>query len=245
MGSGVILKNYATNLTARRKPPCMARRPRNTPGGIVYHVLNRAVARLGLFEKPADYVAFLRCVADAKESIDCRVLSYCVMPNHWHFLLWPRGHGELSQFMRLVTLKHTQRWHAHYGSSGTGSIYQGRFKSFPVKDDRHFLTVARYVERNALRANLVERAEDWPWSSLIVGSSQVLKLSDWPIQRPDGWLELVNRPETYSELVALRKSVFKGAPFGDAGWQKQIAKALGIESSLKSPGRPPARTNYS
>ena len=73
-----------------------------------------------------------------------------------------------------LTLTHTQRWHAHHHTTGTGHLYQGRFKSFPVQSDEHFLTVCRYVERNALRANLVKRAEDWLWNSL------------WHRQRPRG-----------------------------------------------------------
>jgi putative transposase len=81
------------------------------------------------------------------------------MPNHWHLVLWPRKKGELSEFMRWLTVTHTQRWHASHRTSGTGPLYQGRFKSFPIEDDDHLLAVVRYVERNALRAKLVARAE--------------------------------------------------------------------------------------
>jgi hypothetical protein len=87
-----------------------------------------------------------------------RLLAYCLMPNHFHLLVWPRADGDLSQFLRWLTVTHTQRWHAHHRTAGTGHLYQGRFKSFPVQSDEHFLTVCRYVERNALRANLVGRA---------------------------------------------------------------------------------------
>ena len=83
------------------------------------------------------------------------------MPNHWHFLIRPREDGELTQFMRWMTHTHTMRWHAHHHTEGTGHLYQGRFKTFPVQSDEHFLTVARYVEQNALRAQLVDRAEVW------------------------------------------------------------------------------------
>ena len=88
------------------------------------------------------------------------------MPNHWHLVLWPRQDRDLSRFMGWLTLTHTQRWHAHRGTGGTGHVYQARFKSFPVQADEHFLTVCRYVERNALRAKLVKRAADWRWCSL-------------------------------------------------------------------------------
>jgi putative transposase len=144
----------------------MPRRLRLATGGIVYHVLNRRVGRLPLFNKPLDYAAFEQILHEAYEITNVRILAYCQMPNHWHILVWPRSDGELSEVLRWITVTHTQRWHAHHHTSGTGPVYQGRFKSFPVQANAHFLKVARYVERNALRAQLVERAEDWRWSSL-------------------------------------------------------------------------------
>jgi len=111
------------------------------------------------FEKPADYEAFQRILAGGLERYDMRLLAYCMMPNHWHLLVWPKGDGDLSRFMAWVTLTHTQRWHAHRHSAGTGHVYQGRFKSFPVQEDEHFYSVCRYAERNALRANLRAGAE--------------------------------------------------------------------------------------
>src|SRR3954468_23181959 len=89
------------------------------------------------------------------------------MPNHWHLIVWPRQDGELSRFVGWLTLTHTQRWHAHRHSAGAGHLYQGRFKSFPVQDDEHLYTLARYVERNGLRAGLTTHAERWRWSSLF------------------------------------------------------------------------------
>ncbi|MCE9532247.1 MAG: transposase [Planctomycetes bacterium] len=121
---------------------------------------NRGVARLALFEKNGDYEAFERVIVEAMERQPIRLLGYCLMPNHWHFVLWPRRDGELTNFMRWLTHTHTQRWHAHYRTAGSGHLYQGRFKAFPIEDDGHYLTVLRYVERNALRANLCARAED-------------------------------------------------------------------------------------
>ena len=152
----------------------MPRRPRHSTGGIAYHVLNRRVGRLELFEKPFDYSAFENILVEAYHRTGIRVAAYCLMPNHWHLLLWPRTDGELSEIMRWITVTHTQRWHAHRHSSGTGPVYQGRFKSFPVQTDEHFITAARYVERNALRAKLVERAEEWRWSRVCGRRGRVL-----------------------------------------------------------------------
>ena len=143
----------------------MGRPKRAADGGLIYHVLNRANARLPIFEKDGDYEAFERILEQAVARTGTRLLSYALMPNHWHLVVNPVVDGELSRFTGWLTLTHTQRWHAYRHSTGQGHVYQGRFKSFPIQDDRHFITVCRSVERNALRANLVAKAQDWRWSS--------------------------------------------------------------------------------
>lgn len=77
-----------------------------------------------------------------------RLPAYCMMSNHRHLVLWPRHDGDLSRFMGWLTLPHTQRRHAHHRTVGHGHLYQGRYKSFVVEQNEHFLTVCRYVERN-------------------------------------------------------------------------------------------------
>lgn len=220
----------------------MPRRPRIATGGLVYHVLNRRVGRQLLFEKDTDYVAFERILEEAVARSGIRLTAYCVMPNHWHLLLWPRHDDELSETLRWLTVTHTQRWHAAHRTAGGGPLYQGRFKSFPVQTDAHFLTVARYVERNALRANLVRRAENWRWGSLWRQYKSDAKaralLSEWPVQRPRNWLGHVNRAETPQELEALRRSAQRGQPFGGEAWRIRTAKRLSLESTLRPRGRP-------
>jgi putative transposase len=153
--------------------------------------------------------------------------------------------------MRWLTLTHTQRWHAHRHSAGSGHLYQGRYKSFPVQDDGHLLTVCRYVERNALRAGLVERAEQWRWASLwwAVTTSPVpvpgSALSPWPIDRPTDWIERVNTPLSRAEEEALGRSVRRGQPFGGSEWQALTAKRLGLESAFRPLGRPKKTKNNS
>jgi putative transposase len=197
---------------------------------------------LPLFEKPGDYSAFEKVLGEAYERTNVRIAAYCLMPNHWHLLLWPRDDGELSEVMRWITVTHTQRWHAHRHSAGSGPVYQGRFKSFPVQTDEHFLTVARYVERNALRAGLVERAEQWQWSSLwrfLRGDGKPSGiLSQWPMERPKDWVDFVNESERESELEDLRSSAQRGRPFGSEDWTVKIAKQLGLESTMNGRGRP-------
>jgi len=120
-----------------------------------------------------------------------RICAYCLMPNHWHFLLWPERDGDLAAFMQQLTTKHVRRWQLHRRRVGYGHVYQGRYKSFPVEEQEYFYQLVRYVERNALRAALVERAEAWRWSSLWRRTSgtaeQKQLLSDWPVAYPKDW----------------------------------------------------------
>jgi putative transposase len=164
------------------------------------------------------------------------------MRNHWHFVIWPRKDGELTAFLRWLAHTHAMRWHVAHKTVGCGHLYQGRFKSFPVQTDEHFLTVCRYVERNALTAKVVRRAEDWRWGSLWARRSgpPELKalLSDWPVTRPRHWVKLVNEPMTARELEALRTSVTRNRPFGSPAWQMKTARRLGLMHTIRSEGRP-------
>lgn len=219
----------------------MGRPKRAATGGIVYHVLNRANGRLPIFEDAGDYQAFEEILAEAREREDMRVLAWCLMPNHWHLVLWPRQDGDLSRFTGWLTLTHTQRWHAHRGSAGTGHLYQGRFKSFPVEGDEHFLTLCRYVERNALRANLVRRAEQWRWCSLAAyedGGLRSALLTAWPVRRSPNWVEYVNAPQSDAEEAAIRRAIRRGSPFGSDRWVERTARLLDLESTLAPRGRP-------
>jgi putative transposase len=239
----------------------MPRRPRVATGGVVYHVLNRAAGRLTLFRTDGDYAAFLRVLAEAcRRSPGVRLLCYCLMPNHFHLVLWPRRDGELSEFMRWLTVTHAQRLHARRHNAGTGPVYQGRFKSFPVeREDMYFLVVCRYVERNALRANRVSRAQDWRWCSLWAREQPrgtggkrresgddaqlppLLPRSEWPVEARRDWVAWVNTAETEKELEALRRSARRGTPYGSGRWALRTAEALGLLPTLRPRGRPPKR----
>lgn len=164
------------------------------------------------------------------------------MPNHWHFVLWPENDGDLAAFMQQLTTKHVRRWQLHRGQVGYGHVYQSRYKSFPVEEEEYFYQLVRYVERNALRATLVKRAEDWKWSSLWRQTSgtpeQKQLLADWPVAYPKGWRTFVNEPQTEAEVDAIRRCVSRGQPYGSEDWVRQTAKQLGLESTLRAPHRP-------
>jgi len=155
-------------------------------------------------------------------------------------VLWPGQDGEVTALLRWLTLTHRQRLHAHRHTTGYGHIYQGRFKSFPIEQDQSLLTVLRYVECNALRANLVDQAQDWRWCSLwrmLTGDRESL-MSAWPLDRPENWVDWVNGAQTEADIEALRKCVNRGMLYGSERWKTRIANALGLESSLHPRGRP-------
>jgi REP element-mobilizing transposase RayT len=104
----------------------MARPKRICPAGEVFHVLNRSVARLTIFEKPEDYMAFLRALDETWERVPLPIFAMVLMPNHWYFVVRPSADDQVSSFFRLLTVTHTMRWHAHYHTGGTGHLYQGK-----------------------------------------------------------------------------------------------------------------------
>jgi putative transposase len=208
---------------------------------MVFHVLNRRVGRRTLFAKDGDYLAFLKVLEETLRIRSMRVCAYCIMPNHWHFVLWPERDGDLSAFLQQLTNTHVKRWKKHHGETGYGHLYQGRYKAFPVQTDHYFYQVVRYVERNPQRANLIARAESWPWSSLGRAAREDPAfpiLSDWPLPRPVDWLEIVRQAQSEAELQAVRRCVNRGCPFGRPDWVATTARQLGLESTLRQRGRP-------
>ncbi len=218
----------------------MPRTSRAPAGGYCYHVLNRGNARAEVFHKEADFQAFLEILAEASLRHPMRLLAYCLIPNHFHLALWPAQDGDLSRWMHWLLTTHVRRYQRHYHSSG--HIWQGRFKSFPIQEDDHLRVVLRYIERNPLRAKLVARAEDWPWSSLKAlsdPSATPVRLDPGPAPRGAGWIEAVNAAMFEAEVERVRDSIRRDRPLGDPSWTLATAVNLSLEYSLHPRGRPP------
>ena len=183
-----------------------------------YHVLNRANRRAEIFHDAADYTAFIRLMARAQARIEVPILAACLMPNHIHLVVRPRKNGDVSSWMHWLFTTHVRHYHEKYATSGR--LWQGPFKAFIVQTDHYLLTLLRYVERNAQRANLVERAEHWAWGSLRwrVSDRSPLPLTPSPVALPGYWLDLVNQPQTAAEIDAIRRCVNRQLPFGDPEW---------------------------
>jgi len=216
----------------------MPRPPRLLFANQCYHILNRANRRAEIFHEPADFAAFTALMVRAQERVNLPVLAACLMPNHVHLVVRPTGDDDIARWTRWLFTTHVRHYHEKYGT--TGRLWQGRYKSFLIQDDHYLLSVLRYVERNAQRAKLVARAEEWRWSSLNWRSARAapLALSAPPLELPPYWSEFVNQPQTSAEVEAIRTSVNRQRPFGDPDWVERRAKEAGLGQSLISVGRP-------
>jgi len=216
----------------------MPRPARASLGGYCYHVINRGKGRNPVFQTEADYAAFVRLMIEGNERLPMRVTGYCLMPNHFHLLLWPHQDGDLSRWVQWVSTVHVRRYHLQH--AGVGQVWQSRFKAFPIQRGDHYLAALRYVEGNPLRAGLVKRAQDWHWSSLAGHSGARARelLSAGPVPKGTGWTRHVNTAQTEAELARLRQSVNRGTPFGSPAWIERTARTMGLESTTRPRGRP-------
>lgn len=225
----------------------MPRLPRPIADGLVYHALNRGNNRAAVFFDDEDYRAFLAALAKTRERYPFRLYGYCLMTNHFHLLLQPEAGQSVSSILQSLTVAHTWRYHRRHGS--VGHVWQGRFKSPVVEADEHALVVLRYIEANPLRAGMVADPADYPWSSYAHharGRPDPL-LSELPCwsglavderRRRAHWREWVGTPLTERELVAVRRSVTSGRPYGSPAWAEATARLLGIRLATRPRGRP-------
>ncbi len=217
----------------------MPRTRRIVPDNSVNHVLNRGNRRQVIFRKPADFDVFFNLLSEAQYHVPMRIIGVCLMPNHFHLVLWPQEGRSLSAYMKWLMNAHLRRYQMHYALTGTGHVYQGRFKNFIVQSDAHFYSAVRYVEGNPLRAKLVTSARDWQWSSLHRNQTpnRSSYLSEWPLPRPDNWEGYVNTGIPPDELAALRLSGRRGSPYGGQNWTQSTVVRHGLESTVRLPGR--------
>jgi putative transposase len=216
----------------------MSRRLRHTLQGAAFHVMNRAVKRSTLFEYSAEYDAFLALVREGLEESLIRIIAYCLMPNHWHFVVTCDRIEHISEWLKWVSQTHAIRWNLAHNARGTGAVYQSRFKAVPIQTETSLARVCRYVERNALRAGLVTAAELWRWGSLYAccENCHAIPLRRWPILKPPNWVEIVNQADDQAQLKALRNNIWRNQPIGDPDWQKAVAPFVGM--SMRPIGRP-------
>lgn len=220
----------------------MPRQARVAVADTVYHVINRANGRQTIFTTDKEYQHFELLLEEAKAKMDMRILAYCIMPNHWHLILYPRTHTQLAEFMNWLTTTHVRQYRTQTNTIGYGHLYQDRYKSFPVQSNEYCTTLVRYVEQNPLRAKLVRRAEHWRWSSLFrrqKGTFQEKKmLSELPIDLPHNYLGSVNELLKDDTLAEVRYAVNKGKPYGTNQWLARMLDRFELSHTLRGAGRP-------
>jgi putative transposase len=217
----------------------MPRTARTIIGGYCYHLINRGNNQARIFHDYADYAAFLALLAETQQCVIVPILAACLMPNHLHLVVRPAGDGDLARWTQRLFTTHVRRHHRKYETSGR--LWQGRFKAFLIQEDHHLVTVMRYVERNALRAGLVARAEDWRWGSLrwrTMQSKGKIDLAKPPVALPDSWVTYVNEAQTAAELESIRTCIQRQRPFGADRWVEDQASDLGLLHTLAPLGRP-------
>ena len=220
----------------------MGRPLRNSQGGYVYHVIGRGLKPKPMFRSTEDYQEFDRTLAQAVDRFESRLLAFCVLPKHWHLVLIPRKDGDLSRLMAWLMTTHSARWHTKPRRSGTGGLYERRFRSFPVQDDMMLLNIIHFVESHPLRASLVELLDDWPWSSLVRRSiERPLSgplLSSPPVPLPLDWSHRLSLAMSVEKLDEIKHCIQRSCPYGEAEWVQKTAARLNLESTLRPRGRP-------
>lgn len=182
----------------------VSRKPRIDIANNFYHCMNRSNARLKINFRKKDYLLFLRTLKEAQEIFEIDILSFSIMPNHFHLVIYTKMNGEMGRFMKWLTLTYTQRWHKRHGTTGYGHLFQGRYKSVLIEDQIQLAIVIRYVERNALTAGLVSDPLDWRYSSLYQiykkeKNKYRIKLSKRYFNRDENYLKNVKTPLTAKE----------------------------------------------
>ena len=188
----------------------MPRPLRFLPAGSVHHVINRGNDKQNLFDNTRDFEEFLRLMAWAKGHANIRITAYCLMRNHWHFVLWPEADGEIQGYLHLLTTTHAIRRRLLTCTVGHGHIYQDRYHAGAIWSERSYLNVVRYVEANPLRARVVSAAEKWRWSSAYERLHPGRGILDaGPMPLPNDWLSLVNACQPPEVVEEIRKDLLK------------------------------------
>lgn len=202
--------------------------------GRVFHVVNRAIQDQLLFRDFGEYLAFQQRMVWALEVEPTRLLAFCLMPNHWHLLLQPRPDLEVSRFVKWLTSTHAKNLRRWRGSEGRGAVYQSRYRISAVDTERYFYVATRYVERNAARGGLVERAEQWPFGSASEAPRlQGIQLATWPVPRPSSWLTYLNDAESPADLDFIRRRTRRNEPIGEP--RLDAEGAMTLESPIAIP----------
>lgn len=211
-----------------------------------HHVTQRGNRRERVFFDESDYRAYLRLVSEGAREARTAIWAYCLMPNHVHFVMVPKHEDGLRATFAEAHRQYTSRINAKLGA--TGHLWQGRFASVPM-DGRHLMAALRYVVMNPVRAGLVSRTGDWPWSSaracLAASNDPLVDVCDVLALTGD-FEAFLNQDEDLQAIGSLRKSKSTGRPVGADDWIRDLEATLGrplarARTGPKPRAPPPAR----
>lgn len=216
----------------------MPRIARSAHGGVIYHVHNHIAPSEAGFADESDFLDFTKFMAATSERTDMRILAGCLLPDHFHLLLWPHEDGDLSRWMTGLMTRHVRRYRKKYG--GEGRVWPRRFKAFPVEPGSALLDVIHFIESHPARSGLVRKASDWPWGSFEIrrqGNPHGF-LAEAPHPIPANWPDQVLGEMEPDALKQLRYCSQRGAPYGSAEWVNQMVSDLSLETTMRPHGRP-------
>jgi len=191
----------------------MPKRPRLILPGSVHHIVNRGNDKKVIFPEPVDYGSFLALLREARERFNVKLYAYCLMPNHFHLVVWVANLAAISAYMHFVQCLHACDLRRCDRSRGHGHIFQRRYWNKPVEGNGYLMTVMKYVEANPVRAGLTDWAHKWEWSSMwdrVTGERDLLHPS--PISLPDDWPTVVTVPLQTPDLERIRRPLKRGRP---------------------------------
>jgi putative transposase len=225
----------------------MARLPRIDVVGVPQHIVVRGVDRQRCFFERSDYPLYLEILREAASRCNAAVHAYVLMTNHVHLLATGGSPGALSSMMQRIGLRYVRRVNDLY--MRTGTLFEGRFRGSLVQSERYLLACMRYIELNPVRAHIVARAEDYPWSSYrnnagieragwLTPHEEFLRLAASEGDRTQAWRTLVSTAPDDDELSSIRNHAAGNRVLGDRGFQQHVARTLGRRVHIVRPGRP-------
>jgi putative transposase len=226
----------------------MARSSRLVLADWPHHIIQRGHNRQPVFRSPDDFRAYLANLEEWKRTLGCRVYAYCLMTNHLHLVIDPGPKAtNLALLMKRVAGRYTRR--INHQTGRTGTLWEGRYKSSPIETDTYLLACCRYIELNPVRANLVERPENYPWSSYRAhtGLDAVPWLDEDPCYAGLG-PTLAERRARYAQWVAdaipagewptIRQAIHRGQLTGSPKFIADISIRMGRRLESRGRGRP-------
>jgi putative transposase len=202
----------------------MARRERAFMRGLTLHVTQRGNNRTATFHEPFDYEIFLLFLRFMIEHYDVQVHAYTLMSNHFHLMVTPESPTALSRGMQSLGRRYVRYFNDRY--KRTGTLWEGRYRTAIISDERYWLTCLRYVEMNPVRAGLAGSADSYEWSSyrahafgaadpLVAPHAVYEGLASTPVRRQEAWRRICGPPVTSEQLEILRKSIADGVVVGE------------------------------